>query len=36
MIDAVVLARSGEMLVVLEFIWLPDPVMVGPLSGRYI
>ena len=34
MIDAVVLARSGEMLVVLEFIWLADPVMVGP-SGRY-
>ena len=34
MIDAVVLARSGEMLVVLEFTWLPDPVMVGPF-GRY-
>ena len=34
MIDAVVLARSGEMLVVLEFIWLPDPVMLGPSSGR--
>ena len=35
MIDAVVLARSGEMLVVLEFIWLPVPVSVGP-SGRYM
>ena len=34
MIDAVVLARSGEMLVVLEFIWLPDPVMLGPSLGR--
>ncbi len=34
MIDAVVLARSGDMLVVVEFIWLPDPVMMGP-SGRY-
>ena len=34
MIDAVVLVRSREMLVVLEFIWLPEPVMVGP-SGRY-
>ena len=36
MIDAVVLARSGEMLVVLEFIWLPVPVMLGPSSGRYM
>ena len=35
MIDAVVLARSREMLVVLEFIWLPDPVILGPSSGRY-
>ena len=34
MIDAVVFARSGEMLVVLEFIWLPEAVIVGPL-GRY-
>ena len=33
-IDAVVLVSLGDMLVVLEFIWLPEPVMVGPL-GRY-